>query len=140
MEGVHIMRFRKLVAGTVVTCALVVLSASAFAQGKGPVGPPGGTIYAHDEAYRTVGTPATLPEHGLFDTIYVLGPGLSNVADAAPGDMEYNGGRWEVRPITWFITPTQLTNAEDVEMAAANGDLEIGDVVLRFECPLIPKH
>lgn len=104
-------------------------------------GPPGGTIYAHDEQYQTIATPADLPNQGKFDTIYVLGGELANVADAAPGDMDFNGGRWEVRPITWLtISPTQFTNAEQVEAAAMAGQISIGDVVKRFECPLIPKH
>jgi hypothetical protein len=101
-------------------------------------GPPGGTIYAHDDAYRTVGTPTDLPNHGQFDTIYVLGDGLANVSESAPGDRDYNGGRWEVRPIEWVnIDPVQYTNAEDILAAAAQGDIIIGEVVKRFECPLI---
>lgn len=104
-------------------------------------GPPGGTIFAHDVAYQTVGTPANLPDHGKFDTIYVLGGELANVSDAAPGDMDFNGGRWEVRPITWLtIQPMQFTNAEDIDAAADAGQISIGDVVKRFECPLIRKR
>jgi len=104
-------------------------------------GPPGGTIYAHDVPYRTVATPTNLPDSGMFDTIYALGDGLAAVSESAPGDQDYNGGRWEVRPVTFVsIPPTQFTNAEQVLAAAAAGDIEIGDVVLRFECPLIPMH
>lgn len=110
------------------------LGTTALAQ----AGPPGGTIYAHDVAYRTVGTPTDLPDQGMFDTIYVLGGDLANVSDAAPGDQDYNGGRWEVRPIDWMGNPMhQFTNAEDVEAAADAGEIAIGDVVKRFECPLI---
>jgi hypothetical protein len=113
--------------------ATLALATAAFAKG-----PPGGTIYAHDVAYRTVGTPTDLPERGNFDTIYVLGGELANVSDAAPGDLEYNGGRWEVRPIMWVsISPMQFKNAEDIHAAAQAGQIEIGDVVKRFECPLI---
>jgi len=134
------MRLAKPVSLLLAAAALAGLSAvGALADGKGPVGPPGGTIYAHDVAYRTVGTPALLPDGGLFDTIYVLGSGLANVADAAPGDMAFNGGRWEVRPVTWNVPSYQITNAEDVHSAAMSGDLVIEDVVKRFECPLIRK-
>jgi hypothetical protein len=112
---------------------LALTAAAAFASG-----PPGGTIYAHDVAYRTVGTPRDLPDEGPFDTIYVLGEGLANVSESAPGDRDFNGGRWEVRPITWVdIDPVQFRNAEDIESAAAMGDITIGDVIRRFECPLI---
>ena len=40
------------------------------------------------------------PGHS-FDRIYVLGDGLLNVAEAKPGDRDYNGGRWMVLPVTW---------------------------------------
>lgn len=133
------MRHSKLAITALAALAGTALFASAaLSQGKGPVGPPGGRIYAHDQAYRTVATPALLPNQGRFDTIYVLGGGLANVADAAPGDPEFNGGRWEVRPITWIrIPPTQFTNAEAIHAAAAVGDIRIEEVVKRFECPLI---
>ena len=110
------------------------LASMAMAQ----LGPPSGTIYAHDVAYRTVATPRDLPPHGKFDTIYVLGDGLAAVSESAPGDRDYNGGRWEVRPVEFLtISPMQFTNAEDIRAAADRGEVRIGDVVRRFECPLI---
>jgi hypothetical protein len=113
------------------------LVVSAFAQ----VGPPGGTIYAHDVAYKTVATPKDLPPHGKFDTIYVFEGGLASVAESAPGDQDFNGGRWEVRPVEFLtISPRQFKNAEDIEAAADRGEVRIGDVVRRFECPLIPSR
>ncbi len=134
------MRFSKSLSAFLMLIAVAALAAApAFANnGKGPVGPPGGKIYAHDVAYRTVGTPATLPNHGKFNTIYVLGGTLANVSESAPGDRDWRGGRWEVRPITWENIPmTQFTNAEQIEAAAQAGDISIGEVVKRFECPLI---
>jgi len=101
-------------------------------------GPPAGLIYAHDHAYKTIGTPADLPHRGNFDQIYVLGGELGNVADAAPGDQDWNGGRWEVHMVQWkTIGATQFTNAEDLLAAAGRGEVGIGPVVRRFECPLI---
>jgi hypothetical protein len=98
-------------------------------------------IYAHDNVYKTVATPADLPDRGRFDQIYVLGSGLAAVADAAPGDPEYNGGRWEVHFVEWItIPPTQFTNAEDLQASADRGEITIGPVVRRFECPLIPDR
>jgi len=117
--------------------ALALPAVPALAQG---LGPPGGTIYAHDVAYRTVGTPADLPNHGSFNPIWVLGNGLGSVTNAAPGDANYHGGRWEVHEVTFVdIAPTQFTNAEDLIAAANSGDISIGPVVRRFECPLIRK-
>ena len=104
-------------------------------------GPPANRIYANDELFTGVNAPRDLPNQGEFDTIYVLGSGLASVADAGPGDPDYNGGRWEVRIITWnTIEPTQFTNDEQVEAAAAAGQITISDVVRRFECPLVPMR
>jgi len=126
-------RSSRLLALAALLC-LASVASLVFAQ----AGPPGGTIYAHDVAYRTVATPRDLPPHGKFDTIYVLGEGLAPVSESAPGDRDYNGGRWEVRPVEFLtIAPRQFTNAEDIRAAADRGEVQIGDVVRRFECPLI---
>ena len=50
--------------------AAVVFAASPMAAGKS-LGPPGGTIYAFDEAFHTVGTPTSLPNRGPTDTLPV---------------------------------------------------------------------
>lgn len=105
------------------------------------LGPPNFFTYAHDRLYSGVLTPTDLPPDGKFDKIYVLGSGLKPVSDAAPGDKEYNGGRWEVHPVTFLtISPTQFTNAEQILSAAGAGQISIGPIVKRFECPLIPIH
>jgi hypothetical protein len=77
--------------------AVVVLAAPAMAQGES-LGPPDSTIYAFDEAYQTIATPTSLPDKGQFDTIYVFPdcPTCASVSDAAPGQGDYNGGRWMV--------------------------------------------
>jgi hypothetical protein len=122
-------------------CALALAFVALPAPAGAQAGPPGAGIYAHDELFRVVATPNDLPPGGKFDTIYLLGGSLLNVADAAPGDPAYNGGRWEVRPITWTgMAPTQFTNAGQITQAAASGGLTIGDVVRRFECPLVPNR
>lgn len=116
------------------TTLLVSTTAMAHAQ----LGPPGEMIYAHDVLYRTIGTPADLPPHGSFNAIYALGGGLGSVSSAAPGDREWRGGRWEVHLVTFLtIAPRQFTNAEDLLAARQRGEVAIGDVVRRFECPLI---
>lgn len=113
----------------------IVVAASAFAQ----QGPPSNLIYAHDRLYTGVNAPGDLPESGPFNKIYPLGPGLSAVSEAAPGDRDYRGGRWEVHPVTFVtIAPRQFTNAEDIVAAAGRGEISIGGVARRFECPLIP--
>lgn len=95
--------------------------------------------------YRTVGTPTDFSDTGApagsFDRIYVLGDGLVNVAEAEPGDCDFNGGRWRVLPVTWAggVAPIQLTSAEAVEAYADAGMLTIASIPVKlFECPVIP--
>ncbi|HMB69113.1 MAG TPA: hypothetical protein VKU85_07365, partial [bacterium] len=75
---------------------LALLTTALGAAAAIATGPPGGTIYVDDMAFRTVATPRDLPDRGRFDAIYVLGGELASVAEAKPGDQDYNGGRWEV--------------------------------------------
>ena len=107
-------------------------------------GPPGLAFYVDDARYRTVGTPTDLTGTGApdrtYDAIYALGPGLFNVAEAKPGDRDYNGGRWHVLPITWAngVTPVQYTNDADILAAQRAGLLTIGlTPVKEFVCPVI---
>jgi hypothetical protein len=106
-------------------------------------GPPGVGFYVDDALYRTVGTPTDFSNTGApassFDRIYALGDGLMNVAEAKPGDRDFNGGRWMVLPVTWNVAPVQLTSAEQVEAYADAGWLSIASAPVKlFECPVIP--
>ena len=122
----------RLLALAVLPAAALVLAAPAMGDGHS-LGPPGGTIYAFDVAFRTVATPTSLPAKGPTDTIYVFPdcPSCASVSEAAPGHPGYNGGRWRVVQ-AWGIT-SQLTNAEDVVAAAS----ALTDTGTRFVCPLI---
>jgi hypothetical protein len=132
---------RRLLLSLAAASLLVATSAGAALAG----GPPLPDAFIVDGVmYRTVLTPTDLSgtgaPHSSYDTIYVLGNGLTNVAEAAPGDPDYNGGRWKVRPLTWHVTPYQLQSAEEV-LAASQGmdpDLSLGDTVAQFVCPVIP--
>jgi hypothetical protein len=123
-------RFLLLSVAAVVAAA--VLAAPATTAGNS-LGPPGSTIYAFDEAFRTIATPTSLPNRGAFDTIYVFPDCAScaSVSEAAPGHPGYNGGRWKV--VEAHGITSQLTNAEDVVAAAS----ELVDTGTRFVCPLI---
>jgi hypothetical protein len=104
----------------------------AMADGNS-LGPPGSTIYAFDQAFKTVATPTSLPNRGPTDTIYNF-PDCSScasVSEAAPGHPGYNGGRWKV--VDAYGITSQLTNAEDVVAAASS----LVDTGTRFVCPLI---
>ena len=91
-------------------------------------GPPKPGFYIDGSLYATVGTPTDFTSTGApastYDKIYALGSGLRNVAEAKPGDQDFNGGRWAVYPVTWNTTPVQLTSAEQVEAYDAAGWLK----------------
>lgn len=132
---------RRLTAAFAAASLLVSLAASAVAAG----GPPSIGFYVDDVQYRTVGTPTDFSATGApahsYDRIFVLGGNLLAVAEAKPGDTDYNGGRWMVLPVTWSAgaTPTQLTSAEQVEAYANAGMLTIASAPVKlFECPVIP--
>jgi hypothetical protein len=121
------------------------LALSLFAVPASAGGPPGLAFYVDGVRYRTIATPTDLSGTGAparsFDIIYALGGDLANVAEAAPGDTDYNGGRWLVLPITWNVTPVQLTSDAQVLAMAAAGQLSIGTTpVQQFVCPAIPAH
>lgn len=112
--------------------AAAAVAGPAMADGKS-LGPPGTTIYAFDEAFRTIATPTSLPSHGPTDTIYVFPDCAScaSVSEAAPGTPGYNGGRWKV--VEAFGITSQLTNADAVVASASS----LVDTGTRFVCPLI---
>ena len=71
-----------------------------------------------------------------------------NVAEAAPGDRDYNGGRWIVHAISFANYGAALAafdandsgafdSAEEVEAAIAAGAATDLGVVKRFVCPAI---
>jgi hypothetical protein len=126
--------FASLAAAAVLTAAV----AGSAAAG----GPPAVGFYVDGQLYRTIGTPTDFSGTGApastYDKIYALGAGLRNVAEAKPGDTDFNGGRWMVLPVTWLVAPYQLTSAEQVLAAEEDGQLTISDTPARlFFCPVI---
>lgn len=141
---------RKLMLTTAVAGLLLV-------PGVASAGVTGPAFYVDGELYRTVGTPSDFshtgaPDHS-YDTIYDI-PGI-NVAEAKPGDRDFNGGRWMVHAIDIadveaaivaaeaatpgtdhdngvFDTAEEVQAALDLGLATDNG------VVAMFECPVIP--
>jgi hypothetical protein len=135
---------RKLMSITAGSIAALALgTSSAFAAG---LGPPGGALYEDGTLYRTIGTPTDFSRTGApassYETIYDLGGnGLINVIEAAPGEPGFRGGRWMVVPVIWTnITPTQFTSDEQILAAEQAGQIEIGEPVKFFECPVIRIH
>lgn len=141
---------RKLGLMIVIGAAVILVPVAALAGVSGPA------FYVDGEVYRTVGTPTDFsttgaPDHS-YDTIYQFaGDQDLNVATAAPGDRDYNGGRWRVQVIDY-------ASGEDYESALATFDangsgdfdsaaevqaaIDAGVVTTTagpsFECPVIP--
>ena len=136
---------RKLVTMIVSTAAALLLTTATVAAGNGP---PAVGFYVDGSLYRTIATPTDLSNTGApahsFDKIYALGVDSSgdpllNVAEAAPGDGDYNGGRWMVLPVTWNVAPVQLTSDTQVLAYEALGLLDIAtSPAKQFVCPAIP--
>ena len=138
-----------------ITSAAVLAPATAAvvsASGNGAGGVTGPAFYVDGQLYRTVGTPTDFSRTGApahsYDTIYAI-DGQPNVATAAPGDRDYNGGRWQVLPVTIDDYDAALavadTNAsgdldsdEELDAAVGAGLASIGDTVRSFLCPVIP--
>ncbi len=124
-------------------CA-IALMASIGASGVLAGGPPSLGFYVDDVRYRTVGTPTDFFGTGApdssFDKIYNLGTGI-NVAEAKPGDRDFNGGRWQVYVVTWApgVAPIQYTNDHQILQAQADGLLTIAAApVKEFFCNVAP--
>jgi hypothetical protein len=114
----------------------------------------GPAFYVDGVLYRTVGTPTDLsgteaPAHA-WDVIYDFGGAQLNVAEAAPGDRDYNGGRWMVHALTFpsgYATAVAdgdldgdgvLDSVDEVQAALIAGSAADAGVVKQFECPAIP--
>lgn len=133
----------------VLVAAGLALGASGVATAAGVTGP---SFYVHGELYRTVGTPTDLsgtgaPAHS-FDVIYAI-DGQPNVAEHAPGDAGFSGGRWQVHALafsdyagavaTYDANGSgDLDSAEEVQAAIAGGAAVDAGIVKSFECPVIP--
>lgn len=66
-----------------------------------------------------------------------FGDGVGLISDAAPGDADYNGGRWHVNVISDANDCAAYANATSVD------DLDLSDfegVDAYFECPLLPRR
>jgi len=132
----------------------VLMTESAFAdppfdnQGQPNFGP---AIYADGEVWGTKGL-APLPEPNAhneqsFDPLYIFTNGAVGqlpVAEAAPGNPWFNGGRWETVAVTWLAgsTPRVLMSSGEVLAERDEGHLELGGHPAGpppyFECPLLP--
>jgi hypothetical protein len=112
-------------------------------------------IWAHGNIYGTVVTPTSFNSPPLHSTDIIYSFSMSgltgqrSVSEAAPGDRDYNGGRWNVKMVAFTAlglavhdtdgdgaVDTEFTSAEEVLDAEVLGELEIFDTGFYFECPL----
>lgn len=116
-------------AGTALGTA-ALLAAGLATAGGAAAGVSGPAFYVDGQLYRTVATPTDLsgtgaPDHS-YDTIYSFGAAQRSVATAAPGDTDYNGGRWQVHALAF---------PAGYPAAVADGDLD-GDGILTSDAEL----
>jgi hypothetical protein len=136
-----------------VATALALVAAGFSGASPASAGVTGPAFYVDGAAYRTVGTPNDLsgtggPAHS-FDTIFDFGGNQLNVATAAPGDRDYDGGRWRVHALSFPSGHAAAVAAGDVDgdgvidssaeldLAFAAGAAVDTGVVKSFTCPVI---
>ncbi len=145
-------RLIPLAAAAAVLAAAIAAPFTGEAAGAGGV--TGAEFYVDGVLYRTVGTPSDFSGTGApdssYDAIYVFGDLQAPVADAAPGQPGYNGGRWQVHALAFSSYAGALADDsvdmnmndvldsdEEVLAAIAEGYATDGGVVASFECPVI---
>ena len=132
--------------------ALLIVAVAAIVVPASAAGAKEPAFYVDGVVYRTIATPTDLSQTGApdhsFDTIYDFGGLQLNVAAAAPGDRDYNGGRWRVHALAFtdYAAAVAAYDANssgdfdsDAEVAAAlaGGAARDLGVVKSFVCPVI---
>ena len=109
----------------------------------------GEAIWVDYEAYGSKAT-TMLPapnEHNIqsYDPLYHVLAGdnmtvLSSVAESAPGDTDYNGGRWMVIDVVWNDPDDAepLFSYEEIVDALTSGKAYTVDIETYVQCPLLP--
>jgi hypothetical protein len=154
----NLLRFRKettmrhKITLTITVLALVVWATSLSVYARGPSFNP--AIYADGRVWSTKGL-ADLPppnehNHQSFDELFQIVNGAEGqlpVAEAAPGNPDYNGGRWDVQVVVW--TEEGMEAYDPLPLLTSYADImfhyDLGHLVIApanpptyFECPLLP--
>ncbi|MEJ2651388.1 MAG: hypothetical protein P8173_06280 [Gammaproteobacteria bacterium] len=113
-------------------------------------------LYGDGQVWGTKGTtPLPAPNENnvqSFDNLYVItnanDPNTVQlpVSEAAPGNPNYNGGRWSVQNVAWTASgflayggyAPILTSEEEIKYNEGLGYLEITSGSTYFQCPLLP--
>lgn len=129
---------------------MVLLAAATVQAGPGtPNFSP--AIYGDGQIWGTKGTTSLPAPNGhnmqSFDKLFVFpegaetAPGQLPISEAAPGNPDYNGGRWATYTIFWVqgSNPVLLTSYGDIMEHVYAGDLAIAEGNHNyFQCPLLP--
>jgi len=126
--------------GLVVAISLI-FAVPAFAAGPNF----GSAIYADGETWGTKGTtdlPAPTENNSQsFDGLFKITNGVMGqlaVAEAAPGNPAYNGGRWNEFSVTFTGEPVLVTSYAQLHDLAIAGEVTITGTGKYFQCPLLP--
>ena len=138
-------------------CGLVMAAVGYAGPGKPSFGPE---LYADGKPWGTKAT-TVLPapnenNRQSFDALYVITnsnnpEGQLPVGEAAPGNPDYNGGRWFTHSVEWNAAGFQahgivpvLMSYDDILFYYEAGQLEItpgsfpNGPPVYFQCPLLP--
>jgi hypothetical protein len=142
---------RKMSLGLVVVVISLLAVVPAFAQAPNF----GAGLWADDARWGTkavTALPSNAPAHSFDKFLFIVGAPAgaqdAPVMEAAPGNTDYNGGRWVTHQVT-VLDPGEiewpLTSYEEVMNEVDEGNLivsvePVSDGVhpLYFECPLLP--
>ena len=102
-------------------------------------------IYGDGETWGTKGA-ATLPaptdnNTQSFDMLFAFTNGVTGqlpVAEAAPGNPNYSGGRWSTQTVTWNNAADAVLLTSYADIMAHMDKLSITPGSDYFECPLLP--
>ena len=140
------MRFRTILTGLILTAGMAIVAIA----GNGP--PATDAIWANGSLYGTLDTGNNLPDRGPKDGLYVFTnlDGQRPVAESAPGDKAYNGGRWQVYLLTFTeeglgvhdadgdeVADFELMSWSEVQTHIGLGHIEMTGMGPSFVCPLI---
>ena len=128
---------KKMLAITLALALLIITVIPAFAAGPNF----GQAIYADGVAWGTKGN-GNLPapndnNRQSFDGLYKFTNGVAGqlaVAEAAPGNPAYNGGRWIEYSVTFNGDPELVTSYAQLQTL----DVTIVETGNYFQCPLLP--
>ena len=123
---------------------LWMISVPVLAEGPNFSNP---AIYADGEVWATKGlNPFPAPNgknNQSFDFLFIFTNGADGqlpVAEAAPRNPLYNGGRWNAYSATWNegFDPHVVKSYAELTGLVADGYITISHAGIYFECPLLP--